>query len=57
MNNMGAIIIYMTMAVISVALAVQNPAHWWNWAAAVFCFGSGIIIAIASIWVKYEKGE
>ena len=45
---MGAII-SMVLAAINVAMAVQYPSFWWNWAAAVFCFGSGIIIAIANV--------
>lgn len=41
-------IICMAMAAINVPLIVQNPSRWWNWAAAVFCFGLGIANAVWS---------
>ena len=43
-----ATIICMVMAAINVLFIVQNPSRWWNWAAAVVCFGLGIANAVWS---------
>jgi len=45
-------VIIFALSAINVAFAVLNPKRYWNWMAAVFCFGLGIANAIQGIPIK-----
>ena len=45
MGEIGVIIVFGFSAA-HVAIGVNFPGAWWSWAAAVFCFGIGIAMAI-----------
>lgn len=47
--NMETTIIIFALSVINIPFIVLNPKRWWNWMAAVFCFGLGIASAIQGI--------
>ena len=40
-----AAIVCMAGAAINVAIAANDPTRYANWAAAVFCFGVGVVVA------------
>jgi hypothetical protein len=45
-NKMMGARICIAMAAINVPFIVEDPSRWWNWCAAVFCLGIGIVVAI-----------
>lgn len=46
MAGARSVIICFGLSALNVIFIVKDPMAWWNWAAAVFCFGLGIALAI-----------
>jgi uncharacterized membrane protein len=56
MTIMRGPMIIMAMAAINVPFIVDDPSRWWNWCAAVFCFGVGIVVAIGLLADESKGG-